>query len=243
MLLTGGAGQTAFAQTLADDFGIPKIDGNVDFAGRSDKAIAMDLFRSHGIEPSEANWRRFCAGYLSRLEEALVACKGRVLAGRSRTADSARGARRRCDRTADRQHARGRPPKAVATTAFGTGSRSAALATNTWNVAISPPRHLSAAELHLNGKAMPAWRNPTAPSANRQVIVIGDTPHDIRCGRSIGARCVGVPTGTRPLKNCGLRKPDVFVETLENRRANPGTLGRLICGTTRCDRSGARRRT
>ncbi|HEX5471748.1 MAG TPA: HAD family hydrolase, partial [Lacipirellulaceae bacterium] len=68
LLLTGGAGQVAFAQTLAAEFGILEIDTQVAFAGRSDRAIALDLFRGHGIEPSEANWRRFCAGYLSRLD-------------------------------------------------------------------------------------------------------------------------------------------------------------------------------
>src|SRR5688572_2972007 len=79
LLLTGGAGQWAFAQTLSEDFGILKMDGNVGFSGRSDKAIAMDLFRSHGVEPSEANWRKFCCGYLNRLQTALSTHDGTVL--------------------------------------------------------------------------------------------------------------------------------------------------------------------
>ena len=81
LVLTGGAGQTAFAQTLAADFGIPEIDAEVSFAGRSDRAIAMDLFRSHGVEPSAENWRRFCAGYVTRLEKTLVTHQGSVLPG------------------------------------------------------------------------------------------------------------------------------------------------------------------
>ena len=81
LVLTGGAGQTAFAGTLAEDFGIAAIDSEVTFAGRSDRAIAMDLFRSHGIEPSAGNWVRFRAGYLSRLKDSLATHKGGVLPG------------------------------------------------------------------------------------------------------------------------------------------------------------------
>src|SRR5688572_17209352 len=81
LILTGGAGQTAFARTLAEDFGIGEIDGTVAFAGRSDRAIAMDLFRSHSIAATAESWTRFCAGYLKRLEESLESHQGLVLPG------------------------------------------------------------------------------------------------------------------------------------------------------------------
>jgi phosphoglycolate phosphatase-like HAD superfamily hydrolase len=35
----------------------------------------------------------------------------------------------------------------------------------------------------------------TAPVADDRVYVIGDTPHDIECGRAIGARTIAVATG------------------------------------------------
>ena len=81
LVLTGGAGQTAFGRTLAEDFGIETIDGSVPFAGRSDRAIAMDLFRSHGLAATDENWERFRVGYLSRLQNALTTHKGFVLPG------------------------------------------------------------------------------------------------------------------------------------------------------------------
>src|SRR4051794_3855186 len=81
LILSGGAGQKAFAETLAAEFGIAEIIRTVMFAGRSDRAIAMDLFRAHGVEETIANWQRFCAGYLTRLEAALVAHQGFVLPG------------------------------------------------------------------------------------------------------------------------------------------------------------------
>ena len=79
--LPGARGRAAFAQTLAADFGIPVVDTSVAFAGRSDRAIATDLFRTHGVEPTEENWRRFYAGYLSRLDQALATHQGFVLPG------------------------------------------------------------------------------------------------------------------------------------------------------------------
>ena len=69
LLLTGGIGARSFVATFAEDFGVPRLSLEVLFAGRSDRAIALDLFRLHDIEPSEENWQRFVAGYLSRLRE------------------------------------------------------------------------------------------------------------------------------------------------------------------------------
>src|SRR5262245_39165667 len=81
LVLTGGAGQTAFAHTLAAEFGVGETSRDVVFAGRSDRAIAMDLFRIHGIATTAENWARFCGGYIHRLEECLRTHQGHVLPG------------------------------------------------------------------------------------------------------------------------------------------------------------------
>jgi phosphoglycolate phosphatase len=214
LLLTGGAGQSAFAETLAIDFGIPEIDANVGFAGRSDKAIAMDLFSSHGIEPSEENWQRFSAGYLSRLEKALVAHQGSVLPGVPALLDALA--------------ARGDVAIGLLTGNMREGARRKLCHYGLWDwfpfggfgdehmercdIAAAA---LVAAELHLNGQPTTSAKSNGTPAA-RQVIVIGDTQHDIRCGRSIGARCVGVPTGITTAQVLRESQPDLFVETLED---------------------------
>lgn len=213
LLLTGGAGQSAFAETLAVDFGIPKIDANVGFAGRSDKAIAMDLFSSHGIEPSEENWRRFSAGYLGRLEKALMAHRGSVLPGVPALLDALA--------------ARGNVAIGLLTGNMREGARRKLCHYGLWDwfpfggfgdehmercdIAAAA---LAAAELHLNDR--PTLANSNGTPRVRQVIVIGDTQHDIRCGRSIGARCVGVPTGITSAQVLRESQPDLFVETLED---------------------------
>jgi phosphoglycolate phosphatase-like HAD superfamily hydrolase len=72
---------------------------------------------------------------------------------------------------------------------------------------------LAAARLHLNGKPRKTDANGERP-ADGQVIVIGDTLNDIVCGRSIGARCVAVPTGHTSAEVLRGGAPDVLVETL-----------------------------
>jgi phosphoglycolate phosphatase len=62
---------------------------------------------------------------------------------------------------------------------------------------------LAAARLHLNGQ-----------HGHGQVIVIGDTVHDIDCGRSIEAHCVAVPTGHTTAEALRAGQPDVLVDTL-----------------------------
>jgi phosphoglycolate phosphatase-like HAD superfamily hydrolase len=204
LIMTGGAGHKAFARTLAEDFGIPQIDGTVAFAGRSDRAIAMDLFRSHGIAPTAENWLRFCAGYLPRLEETLAMNHGSVLPGvfELLAALSARGdvavglltgnvregARRKLGHYGLWEH-------------FPFGGFGDEY-TERCDIAIAA---LDAARLHLNGQ-----------HGQGQVIVIGDTVHDIDCGRSIDALCVAVPTGHTPAQALRDGEPDVLVDTLED---------------------------
>jgi phosphoglycolate phosphatase len=213
LVLTGGAGQTAFAQTLAADFGIPQIETKVAFAGRSDRAIVVDLFRAHGISVSEENWQRFCAGYLSRLDDALANHKGYVLPGVGKFLSTVA--------------ARDDVALGLLTGNVREGARRKLSYYDLWHwfpfggfgddhlercdIAAAA---LAAARLHLNGRTPDA--NAPASRPNGEIIVIGDTLHDITCGRSIGARCVAVATGHTPAAELSMGKPDVVVETLED---------------------------
>ena len=214
LLLTGGAGQAAFAETLAVDFGIPEISTNVAFAGRSDRAIVADLFRDHGIEPSDANWQRFCSGYLSRLDSVLSRHAGFVLPG--------------VDRLLQALAARGDIAVGLLTGNVREGARRKLTYYNLWHwfpfggfgdehidrcgIAASA---LAAAKSHVNGAF--EGHNPANGRGHEhgEVVVIGDTLHDITCGRSINARCVAVATGHSSIDELSAGKPDVLIDTLE----------------------------
>lgn len=213
LLLTGGAGQKAFAQTLADEFGIGEIIHPVMFAGRSDRAIAMDLFRLHGVEESVENWQRFCGSYISRLESALVANQGLVLPGASElvmglagrddvalgllTGNVLQGAKRKLVHY-DLWH----------WFAFGGYGDEHTHRNDIAATALAAGRE----HVYSRGSAQPNGRQ----LRHGEVIVIGDTPHDVTCGRSIGARCVAVPTGHTTADELRQTNPDVLVETLED---------------------------
>ena len=214
LVLTGGAGQTAFSRTLSEDFGIEEIDRTVGFAGRSDRAIAMDLFRSHGVAPTPENWRRFCAGYLARLDEALATHQGYVLPG---VADLLLALA-----------ARGDVALGLLTGNVREGARRKLSYYGLWehfpfggfgdehvercDIAAAA---LAAARLHLNGQNAESLSNGELAVPGR-VLVIGDTLNDIDCGRSIGALCVAVSTGHTPADVLHAGQPDVLVETLED---------------------------
>jgi phosphoglycolate phosphatase len=210
LVLTGGAGQAAFARTFAEDFGIPSIDREVTFAGRSDRAIATDLFRAHRVEPSAENWERFRVGYLSRLSETLVSVQGNVLPGVMELLATL--------------SSRGDVALGLLTGNLRDGARRKLVHYDLWHwfpfggfgddhldrceiAAVA----LAAAHAHLNG-------GPSTMSNGGigQVLVIGDTLNDITCGRSIDARCIAVPTGHTPAEVLRSGQPDVLVETLRD---------------------------
>ncbi|HEX4415710.1 MAG TPA: HAD hydrolase-like protein [Lacipirellulaceae bacterium] len=214
LVRTGGAGQTAFAETLIADFEIPEINTNVAFAGRSDRAIVADLFRDHGISASDENWLRFRRGYLSRLDSALRAHQGRVLPGVAELLAALA--------------ARGDVALGLLTGNIHEGARRKLTHFDLWHwfpfggfgdehvercdIAAAA---LAAARRHLsptNGDTKSNGRS----TANSQIIVIGDTEHDIRCGRSIGARCIGVATGQSTAEHLQTFAPDLALATLED---------------------------
>jgi phosphoglycolate phosphatase len=213
LLLSGGAGQKAFAQTLADEFGIGEIIHPVMFAGRSDRAIALELFRLHGLDESTDNWQRFCTGYLSRLEAALVANQGYLLPGAAALVTT----------LADRDDV----ALGLLTGNVREGAKRKLTHYNLWHrfafggygddhvdrcdIAAAA---LAAAREHINGHANGSTSD--GKKFDGEIIVIGDTTHDITCGRSIGARCVAVPTGHTTPDELRQSNPDLFLETLED---------------------------
>src|SRR5437879_6237842 len=81
LLASGGAGKAAMEVALAAAFGVPASSDGVPFSGRTDRSIARDLFRLHGIEESPPNWQRFLTTYLEQLPACLASHQGRVLPG------------------------------------------------------------------------------------------------------------------------------------------------------------------
>jgi phosphoglycolate phosphatase-like HAD superfamily hydrolase len=50
----------------------------------------------------------------------------------------------------------------------------------------------------------------------RSIVVIGDSVHDVACGRSLGVRSIAVATGPTPLERLAAQRPDRLLESFED---------------------------
>lgn len=207
LIATGGAGQRAFAQVFREVFGIDKISADVSFAGRSDRAIAMDLLELHGLGKTPENWDTFRREYVARLPASLAACKGCVLPGVEELVaelDEAGGI-----------HA------GLLTGNIVAGAEAKLSHYDLWRYfpfGGFGDEHDDRADIAR--AAVAAAREHLGPSSNGddRIVVIGDTIHDIRCARAIGALAVAVPTGFMSMDDLRREEPDLALETLEDCR-------------------------
>jgi phosphoglycolate phosphatase-like HAD superfamily hydrolase len=217
-----GAGHAAFYQTLREDFGIGDLAGRVEFSGRSDRAIASDLFRVHGIDDSAENWRRFVDGITRRLDVTLPAKNGRVLPG--------------VVELLDQLTARGDVPLGLLTGNVARGAEKKLrhfrldhyFAFGSFGDEHPERDDIARAAIgithrHLQGLASANGHELPTVDALR-FTVIGDTPNDVRCARAIGATAVAVATGGIDRPALAATKPDLLLDDL----SDPQPLLQLI---------------
>ena len=223
LIWTGGAGIEALNRTIREVFRIPvkTILGEVDVAGRTDIFIIKSIFRKFHIPLTGHNIHRFTEGYVERLPAELHARPGRVL----------NGIRDILER-ADAQ------PDLVQGLLTGNLRRSALLKLTHYGIrryfrlGAFGDRCESRNQLARNALRTARRQFPGAFVPSR-VFVIGDTPHDIRCGQALGAQTIAVATGTyglRELKACNptalfrdFRRPDPFFQLLDTHDWNGKT--------------------
>ncbi len=70
----------------------------------------------------------------------------------------------------------------------------------------------------LNHAIEQAWQLYGTAFAGQQVVVIGDTPHDITCGREQGARSIAVLTGWNTRAELEAYSPDYLFDDLSDTR-------------------------
>jgi len=200
LIESGGAGKNAFAAAFAELFQINEISSGVKFAGRSDRAIALELMQLHGVEPSPEHWHQFVETYLKLLETTLPECPGRVLPGVVELLDKLDSV----------EHVL---PGLL-----------------TGNIKGGAARKLTQyglADRFKYGGFGDVWddRNDIAKEAFEQArfqargeltgtMVIGDTVNDVTCARSIGAFAVAVATGGASREELQAAKPDLLLGDL-----------------------------
>jgi phosphoglycolate phosphatase-like HAD superfamily hydrolase len=184
LIRTGGAGVRAFERTFAEVFGLPNATKTLRFSGRTDVSLVRECFHQHEIDPSESNFRRFFDNYPAFLEQLLHISVGGVCDGIHSFLDSLRALphppllglltgniRRGAELKLRYYHLWDR---------FQTGAFADDHEDRNCIAAVAKARGEEALKRQLSGE---------------EILVIGDTPHDITCGQSIGARVLAVGTG------------------------------------------------
>jgi len=203
LILTGGSGHVAFSRTFAEDFGLQEFSHDVSFAGRSDRAITLDLMRHGGIEPSEANWEKFQAGYLSRLPSTLAELDGCVLPGVFEL----------LDRLAEI------PDVAIGllTGNMQRGALEKLTYYEMWDrfaFGGFGDNATDRADIAAQAKAEAAKYALASGSQLCGTMVLGDTVHDVTCGKAIDAYTVAIPTGNTDVAELRTTKPHLLIDDL-----------------------------
>jgi phosphoglycolate phosphatase len=204
LIRTHGAGVRAFGMALAAQFGVPDDTSAVSFPGRTDPGLAREFFTLHGIEPSAENFQLFFDCYVHCLDHLMARCTGAACPGVVRLMGELRALRT--------------PPT---------------LGLLTGNIRLG-------AEIKLRQFGLWEWfetgafgddhenRDKVAAIARKrgsrllrqelrgdEIIVVGDTPLDIKCGRAIGAKVLAVATGGATAAELKAHSPDWLAPDLE----------------------------
>jgi phosphoglycolate phosphatase-like HAD superfamily hydrolase len=207
LVASGGAGMRALRSALLHVFGIEGSLDDIDFAGRTDRWIMRQVFAKFGLDPSDENFTRYFEGYLAALPAELAQPGARVLPGVPALLAAA--------------GTHGEIVQGLLTGNMRRGAQLKLQHHNLWE-------HFSFGAFADDGEL----RNDLGPHALRRALehtrkefaaeriwVIGDTPHDIACGKVIGGRTLAVATGTHPLEVLQLHAPTAVFPDLSDTAA------------------------
>ena len=207
LVSAGGAGKAALIDALAEEFGIAHTLDRLTLSGRTDRAISADLLGLCGLDDTDHHRARLLDAYLRLLPATLASRPGRVLPG--------------VPRLLDRLAAMPGVAVGLITGNVQHGARIKLGHFGLWErfrFGGYGDRHadrddvardaLVAVERHLGRVVDPAT-----------VRVVGDTPHDVRCARAIGARAIGVLTGWHDRAEMTACAPDLLLDDLSDHEA------------------------
>lgn len=205
LIRTGGAGVKAFGKTFASEFNLPEATKKVVFHGRTDVSLVRQIFRDNRIEESQTNFRRFFDRYPFWLDHYLHRLDGGPCEGVLEFMQKLRSAPNA-------------PLLGLLTGNIRLGAELKLRRYEMWH-------HFSTgafADDHedrncIAGVAQKRGREKLGGALrDDEILVVGDTAHDIECGKSIGAKVLAVGTGNIPLTELAAHKPTYVVADLRD---------------------------
>jgi len=209
LIASGGAGEYSMRLAVQDMFGVENGLGGVEIAGRTDHLITENIFKKFGATWTPEHATAFLDLYLKHLAVELPRKNGRLLPGIIELLDALK--------------ARPQVALALLTGNLERGAQIKLSHYGLWNYfefgayaddnadrnRLGPFAQARAHERH--GVEFPPERT----------FVLGDTPHDITCGRVIGAKTVAIATGGCPRETLAAHQPDFLFDDLSD---VPGVL-------------------
>ncbi len=223
LVLSGGAGARALDRAFEALHGVPDAMKGIGPGGKTDPAIVREIFLAKlGRAPRPVEMDAVYRAYVPRLEEEVASSRGFVvmpgvaslladLSGRADillglvTGNIEEGARIKLARPGLIRHFR-----------FGGFGSDSEDRDHLTRIGLERGRALARSMRREAGRA--------APAASERVIVVGDTLHDIKAGRSIGALTVAVATGSVPYEALAIDSADLVLRDL----SDPAPLLALI---------------
>jgi phosphoglycolate phosphatase-like HAD superfamily hydrolase len=213
LINTGAAGQRAIVRATAERFGgNGDLDG-VEIAGRTDTGIAHQILEKYAAPVTDESVRSFLDLYVRLLAEELPRRAGRVLPGVLELL----------------QHSAQQPDITLGLLT-GNLERGAKLKLEHYRL-----WHFFAfgtfSDDHHDRNELGAFALSRALKETginfpcSQVDVIGDTGHDIACGKAFGARTIAVATGSWSREQLAAHRPDFLFDDLSNVDEVIQTLG------------------
>jgi len=214
-LLSGGPAKEAFRAALVDVFGTPGPIQDWDFSGKTDPQIARELLREEGRSDEEINegFPLLWSGYLHRLENLLPGQPTQALPGAQALLTSLQDQEGVALGLVTGNLARGAELK-LASAGLGP------FALGGFGSDHEERNHLPAVALE---RAAERWGKRYAP---HEVVVVGDTPRDVACGKAHRLRTLAVATGRFSATALRAAGADVTVEDF----SDPEKICRILLG-------------
>lgn len=204
LLTSGGAGEKALGLALKDRFDCEDGLAGIEIAGRTDSGIARALFQKHGLAPDAEKLNAFYDSYLGHLGRELPKHQGRLLPG--------------VVALLERLKARDDVALGLLTGNLSRGAEIKLTHYGVWHLfefgAFADDHH-DRNELgrFALARAQEKHRIEFAPA---KIFVLGDTPHDIDCGRIFGAKTIAIATGNFTREQLLVHQPDFLFDDLSD---------------------------
>ena len=202
LITARGAGMAAMKKTVWQMFEITDCP-DIPCHGRTDRAIIAELFAEIGRD-LETDWEPFVTAYCENLAQSLIECDGRVLPGVVML----------LEQLADRDDVH---------LGLLTGNLAAAASIKLQHFGLD--HHFTFGgfgDQHANRDdvasvaALASAESAGDRFSSDRVWVIGDTVHDVTCGKSIGAKTLAVETGGHVKSKLISASPDLLLPDLSD---------------------------